>query len=402
MSLVEAMVRLLRGNLAGRHTLLAVCPNSEAVTRAALEAANIANAPLLYAATLNQVDTDGGYTGWTADAFAAFVRAESERFYLDTPVVLCLDHGGPWKKDRHVLEDWSFEETIVEVQRSFEACIDAGYELLHVDTTVDRRLPPSQPVPVEAIVGQTVTLMQHAEAYRARQRCGPLAYEVGTEEVGGGLQSEQRFSAFVDTLGVALDQHHLPHPSFIVGDVGTALDTAHFNPVRARRLSMQAQRIGALIKGHYTDGVTNPEAYPISGMGGANVGPEFSAVEYAALSDLVQLEQRLGKRAGLRQALRAALIESGRWEKWRRSEESGLTFDQLAPDRQAWLIETGARYVWTHPAVLNARQQLYENVGDYRDADAYVRWRIRQAILHYYHVFNLIDFNEVLLAALAS
>lgn len=394
------MVQLLQKPLARRHTLLAVCPNSEAVTRAALEAAAVANAPLLYAATLNQVDVDGGYTGWTPAVFARFVREESERMALDIPVVLCLDHGGPWKKDRHVREDRTFEETMADVYRSLEACIDAGYELLHVDTTEDRRLPPGQPVPVDHIVAQTVHLMQHAEAYRAQQQRAPLAYEVGTEEVGSGLQSEQRFGDFVTSLGAALRDQHLPPPSFIVGDVGTALDTAHFNPVRARRLSARAQQIGALIKGHYTDGVTNPEAYPLSGMGGANVGPEFSAVEYMALADLVRLERQLGKRAGLRQALREALIDSGRWKKWRRPEESGLDFEHLAPDRQAWLIETGSRYVWTHPAVVSARQRLYDNVAAHRDADAYVRWRIREAILHYYHVFNLIDFNNVLLREL--
>jgi hypothetical protein len=68
---VAVLSRLLLGPLADRdrpgtrHTLLAVCPNSEAVARAALRAAQEAGTPLLYAATLNQVDRDGGYTGWT-------------------------------------------------------------------------------------------------------------------------------------------------------------------------------------------------------------------------------------------------------------------------------------------------------------------------------------------------
>jgi len=46
-------------------TLFSVCPNSENVLKAALRAAKRAHAPIKFAATLNQVDIDRGYTGWT-------------------------------------------------------------------------------------------------------------------------------------------------------------------------------------------------------------------------------------------------------------------------------------------------------------------------------------------------
>ena len=50
-------------------TLLAVCPNSPAVIKAAFRAAKRNNAPIMFAATLNQVDNDGGYTGMTQKDF---------------------------------------------------------------------------------------------------------------------------------------------------------------------------------------------------------------------------------------------------------------------------------------------------------------------------------------------
>ncbi len=401
--LVDIIVQLLAGPLAdapgatGRHTLLAICPNSETVTRAALLAAQEANAPLLYAATLNQVDRDGGYTGWTPADLADFVADETARLGVDVPVILGLDHGGPWKKDAHAEADLPYDETLAEVTRSLDACIDAGYELLHLDPTVDLRLPPGTPVPVEDIVARTVELLDHAEAYRNQQGRGPLAYEVGTEEVGGGLQTTERFTAFLDQLEAALDRHDLPQPSFVVGDVGTRLDTEHFNAVRAEQLTTHAKRIGALIKGHYTDDVAHPEAYPLSGMGGANVGPGLSAAEYAALMDLVTLEQRVGRDSGFKEALRTAVVDSGRWKKWRHPEESELAFDELAPERQEWLVETGSRYVWTDPAVETARETLYANVAPFRGAEAFVTWRVKTAILRYFHAFNLTDFNDRLL-----
>jgi hypothetical protein len=45
-----------------RRTIFAACPNSMAVIRAALRSAKRNNSPVKFAATLNQVDIDGGYT----------------------------------------------------------------------------------------------------------------------------------------------------------------------------------------------------------------------------------------------------------------------------------------------------------------------------------------------------
>ena len=403
------LVKLLRGPLAvashagARHTLLAVCPNSTAVARAALLAAQEANSPLLYAATLNQVDRDGGYTGWTPAALADFVETETERLDLDIPVLLGLDHGGPWKKDLHRQQDLDYETTMQEVKRSITACVQAGYDLLHLDPTVDRRLPPDEPVPIETIVERTVELMRHAEDVRRGAGRSPIAYEVGTEEVSGGLQSEERFRSFLHQLDEAIQIHDLPAPSFVVGDVGTTLSGAGFNPDQARRLTKAAtDQFGALLKGHYTDDVAAPEAYPISGMGGANVGPGLSAVEVDAVRQLVQLEHRLNRDSGLIDALRRAVVDSGRWRKWLSDEEEGRAFSELSDDRQAWLVSTGSRYVWTTPAVEAARSTLYENVSDYRTPTVYVQWRLKTAILHYMHAFNLIDLTDRLMAALSE
>lgn len=389
--LAAVMARAL-ARASERRTLLAVCPNSDAVVRAALRAAREADAPLFLAATLNQVDRDGGYTGWTPAALATFVRAESARLGLDAPVILGLDHGGPWKKDAHRTEGLDYERTFAEVTRTLEACLDAGYGLLHLDATTDPRHPRG--VPVTVMAERTTALMRHAEAYRRQKGLPPPAYETGTEETGGGPEAERRFAAFLDALAGALDAAALPRPTFVVGDVGVALDAARFDAARARRMATRARAFGALLKGHYTDAVEDLVAYPLAGVGGANVGPGLAAVEYAALMDLVALERRLGHDAGFAETLRRAVIASGRWKKWLRADETGRPFDALAPERQAWLVETGSRYVWTHPDVAEARRRLYRNVRPLRDADAFVVWRIEEAVLRYVHAFHLAGFTD--------
>ena len=405
---VAHLAHLLRGPLAGsslsgpRHTLLAVCPNSEAVTRAALHAAQADRAPLLFAATLNQVDRDGGYTGWTPATFAQFVDAESKRLGLDVPVILGLDHGGPWKKDAHVQNGLDYDAALTETKRSITACVEAGYDLLHLDPTTDPEHPATTHVPIDRLVERTITLMRHAEAARRSAGRGPVAYEVGVEETDGP-GSETRFQSFCTQLAEALESTSLPRPSFVVGDVGTALASPAFDADRARRLAADAeQHLGALLKGHYTDDVAAPEQYPLSGVGGANVGPGLSSVEADALRELEALEQQLGHDSGLRDALRTAVVESGRWRKWLRPEEDGTPFEELPEERQRWLVDTGSRYVWTAPAVEAARTTLYENVSAYRDAEAYVQWRLRTAIHRYFHAFNLVGLADQLLTVLSD
>ena len=398
---VAMLARLLRGPLSdpdrpgARHTLLAVCPNSEAVTRAALLAAQEARTPLLYAATLNQVDRNGGYTGWTPDSLTAFVTTEVNRLDIDVPVFLGLDHGGPWAKDLHATDGLNTETAMAEAKRSITACVKAGYDLLHLDPGAGPPGTPTEPLPIETLVDRTVTLLHHAETVRRAEDRPPIAYEMGTDEARGGLQHEERIRPFLRRLRTALDERDLPHPSFVVGDLGTTLASGHFDADRAQQLVIAvADEMNALVKGHYTDDVDTPSDYPLSGVGGANVGPGLSAVEAEAVRDLMELETRIGTDSGMANALRTAVVESGRWQKWLCSEEQDCSFDELSDERQRWLVNTGSRYVWANPVVQAARSRLYENVAVYRDAEAYVRWRLKTAILHYMHAFNLIGLTD--------
>ena len=52
-----------------RRTIFAACPNSISVIKAALRSAKRCNSPVKFAATLNQVDTDYGYTGLNQQEF---------------------------------------------------------------------------------------------------------------------------------------------------------------------------------------------------------------------------------------------------------------------------------------------------------------------------------------------
>jgi D-tagatose-1,6-bisphosphate aldolase subunit GatZ/KbaZ len=381
-------------------TLLAVCPNSAAVLEAAVMAAARNRAPMLFAATLNQVDRDGGYTGWTQKAFVAAMEQYARKYAWEGPLYPCLDHGGPWLKDIHTLNHLSLDQTLREVKASLTACLEAGYQLLHIDPTVDRTLPPGEVIAIDVVVARTAELIAYSEAERERLGLPPVDYEVGTEEVHGGLVDFDNFERFIQGLRQELSARGLLHawPCFIVGKVGTDLHTTFFDPGSASRLYETVAPLGSLIKGHYTDWVENPEAYPATGMGGANVGPEFTAAEYLALADLSTKERDMCRyHLGLEPSNFMAVLEdtvnaSGRWKKWLQPEEHGRDFNDLTPERRAWLAQTGARYVWTSPAVLSARQQLYANLAHVlADPHAYVVDRIACSIDKYINSFHLFD-----------
>lgn len=402
--LVKRLIQL-RESGQRQMTLLAVCPNSAVVLEAAVKAASLYNAPMLFAATLNQVDTDGGYTGWTPVEFVRQMHAYARRYAWSGPLYPCLDHGGPWLKDQHTRDHLSLSESMGRVEESLTVCLEAGYQLLHIDPTVDRSLPVGEAVPIEMVVERTVELITHAEQVRRRLDLPQIAYEVGTEEVHGGLTAKEQIEHFSSLLRQALLDTGLADiwPCFIVAQVGTDLHTTTFDAQAARQLYDLFTPLGSLAKGHYTDWVENPADYPATGMGGANVGPEFTAAEYQALKALAIQEDLLIPKgaalqsSGFMRTLRTAVIDSGRWQKWLLADENGREFEQLSPERQDWLLQTGSRYTWTAPPVVEARQQLYGNLATRMpDPHRFVVDHVMQAIEKYLIQFNLVNALDIL------
>ncbi len=380
------------------YTLFAACPNSENVLIAALHSAKRANAPIKFAATLNQVDLDGGYTGWTQEDLVRKIREESYSIGYKGPIIVAVDHGGPWAKDIQAAEKWDLDRSMSWIKKSFRAAITAGYDLIHIDPTLDIF---EKNLSIETVVGRTVELMVDLEDYRVKSGLPGISYEVGTEEVHGGLVDLDIFNKFLYLLKEGLKKQKLDHawPVFIVAKVGTDLHTTVFDPAVAGEVVKIAKSYGSYIKGHYTDSVSNPEDYPSSGMGGANVGPEFTIAEFEAFNELSGLEAKLFKEgriaclSGFKEELTGAVIRSGRWKKWLLDGEDD--FESLSGERKEWILGTCSRYVWADPEVKCAQALLYKNLDPNGiDARDWVLLRIEAFMDKYFRSFNLIDINE--------
>jgi D-tagatose-1,6-bisphosphate aldolase subunit GatZ/KbaZ len=405
MDYILKRIRDLESGTGVKRTIFAACPNSISVVRAALKSSKRCDAPVKFAATLNQVDTDGGYTGLTHSEFVKTIRLHARNLNVKSPVIIAIDHGGPWLKDIHKNEKWPYERTMSAVKKSFESAIEAGFDLIHVDPTVDITITGGRNLSIDLVAERTVELIAHAEKFRVENKYPNISYEVGTEEVHGGLADLEVFRRFLELLrqGLGKEGLHNTWPCFVVGKVGTDLHTTTFDPSVAMKLSEIAGSYGSLIKGHYSDNVTNPEAYPESGMGAANVGPEFTEKEYDALMELEELQKsldtegRIGKPAQMRKQLWKSVIESGRWKKWLQPGEDPYNFYSAMAERQEWLIKTGCRYIWEDPEVVSERAHLYRNIAIQGiDAAAIVESSIESAMDRYFYSFNLTGLNKLL------
>ncbi|TAL80376.1 MAG: hypothetical protein EPN88_01315 [Bacteroidetes bacterium] len=388
-----------------KRTIFAACPNSHAVIRAALKSAKRCKAPIKFAATLNQVDIDGAYTGLTPSEFVRTIHLYARNLNVTSPVIIAIDHGGPWLKDIHNSEWWPYSKTMSAVKESFEAAIAAGYDLIHVDPTIDITLTGSTSISIEVVAERTLDLIAHTEKFRMKNSYPRISYEVGTEEVHGGLADLDVFKQFLELLRKGLKQKGLPDvwPCFVVGKVGTDLHTTTFDPKVAKQLVEIARSYGSLIKGHYSDNVTNPEAYPESGMGAANIGPEFTEMEYDALIELENIQQslfadgKIAKPAPMKRKLWDSVIISGRWKKWLLKDENADDFYANSHERQEWLIKTCCRYIWEDAEVVSTRARLYQNISNQGiDASSIVESSIEGAMDRYFYKFNLVGLNNLL------
>lgn len=387
-------------------TLFAVCPNSLAVIKASFRAAKRNNSPIKFAATLNQIDSDKGYVGMTQKEFTKMLANEARSVNFTGQYIVAIDHGGPWLKDKQSQEKWDLASAMDGVKKSFEDAIEAGYDLIHVDPTVDIFVPAGEIIDIRVVAERTVELINHSENFRRQHHYPAISYEVGTEEVHGGLANEDTFDTFIKLLKTGLEKEGLSNvwPCFIVGKVGTDLHTTTFDKDVASSLTKKVRKFGSYIKGHYTDGVVNPEDYPICGIGAANVGPEFTMSEYDALIELEQMEKTMFEKgqiavlSNIKKVLWELVIRSERWKKWLQPDEMGISFEEISSERKEWLIKTGCRYIWQHPEALVARYRLYENLNrNGIDAEEVVLSRIEHDMDKYFYAFNLVNLNDYLL-----
>jgi tagatose-1,6-bisphosphate aldolase non-catalytic subunit AgaZ/GatZ len=387
-------------------TLLGVCPMSPKIVRATLrEAAETAFAPM-FIATPRQVDADRGYTPWSQAEFREFVAETAAQAGYDGPIVLARDHGGPYQNTRDRGDPSVPTDRAMQYAREvFYADLAAGFDVLHVDATEDPSV--DGPLPIPDVVDRTVRLIEAVETRRREAGHDPVAYEVGTEEIAGGLTDPDSFERYIDSLSTRLAEAGLETAAervvFVVGQVGTTMRVDmrnQFDPERARRLVDVAAAHDMHVKVHYTDWLDDDALarFPDLGVGAANVGPEFAAAQVEALADLDRRERDLAARTdvthtGYLDALEEAVVAG---DSWRRLAPDGLDERETARfaerhRRQIALVH--GRYVMNGDRLRGRRRDLKRTIAAHTDLDPdeYVLDAIQSAVHRYVEAFGLRD-----------
>ena len=376
-------------------TLLGISPISRHIIDAALLAAKDLNSPIMFIASLNQVDFDRGYTGWTPKSFIRFIDREVKRLNTDIPIIIGLDHCGPWLKDLHIQKKYDFDEAMESTKKSLEAALTAGYDIIHIDTTVD---PYIENPSIEIVAERTISLLENAENFRKNNDIPPVNYEIGSDR--WIFKDEKHTRDLISMVLNGLKKRGLSDVKilFMVGDVDTRVIPGNrLNVKKARKLVDLASKYGLYLKTHSTDYVKNPEVFPQIGIGGANIGPMFADIEYRVIKKLAFREEELLERNIIEKSSKIldilfnSIVIDGRWRKY---SEKDLKL--LPRNRREFIIGLCSRYVLSKidGKIFELLQNL-SNIGI--NGEKVLLDELKNVIKGFLKSFNLCNVNKKIL-----
>lgn len=390
-------------------TLLGIGPVSVAVLQAALESARDLEFPLMFIATRNQIEIKefgGGYlNGWDQYDFVENTRRLATSIGYTGPMYFCRDHGGPWQRDEELREGEaiSLNEAMYKAETSLIHDMLAGFDLLHIDPTKGPESPYSQDV----IMDRTVALIDTLEI-EAHREDKTIGYEVGTEDIIGGITSVCMFADFVARLTERLRSGGLPKPLFVVGQTGTLLkmnrNVGEFEIENTRTLCKAAAYYDIGFKEHNTDYVMPGllRLHPFIGITGANVAPEFGHAETTALLELAEAEAQISSLSNsptshLKEKMQAEIFKLKKWRKWLTDKDKNLTEEDIRNDevKLQELTVTCGHYTFSHPNIIEARKILYAKLSRLEPHKTVIS-TIRAVIEKYVEAFCLEGFNNYL------
>jgi hypothetical protein len=362
-----------------RCTLLGVGPMSVNCVDAAVELANLHEIPMMLIASRRQIDSEafgGGYVNnWTTAQFASYVMDRDKK----GKVLLARDHGGPWQNTREKEQGLGLRRAMDSAKSSYLADIEAGFQVLHIDPSVDIHGQP----PVDEVLSRVFELYEYC--WSQAQRLGrEVIFEIGTEEQSGSTNSQEELNYTLNAMQEFCTRNRLPQPSFVVIQAGTRVmekrNVGSFDsPIRVAQEIPAEIQLPKMIEicNHYV----SDEAlqwHPRLGIHAANVAPEFGVAETMALLEVLegngcdtQAETFLGLAYGSR-----------KWDKW-------MLKNTEASDRDRAII--AGHYVFATPECQELKAQAASKLQHKGiELDDYLKRQVKGSILRYLTNFRLV------------
>ncbi len=206
----------LERSLARRATLLGVGPMSVNCVDATLELANQHDVLLMLIASRRQIDS-AEFTRRLCQqldhhAFARYVIDRDKK----GKVFLARDHGGPWQNPLEVEKNLSLRRAMESAKASFAADLEAGFQILHIDPSLDIH---GQTHPDE-VLDRIFELYEFCCGY-ARRLGREVMFEIGTESKTAAPTSCRSWSTPWTPCKHFCKKNKCPFPLFVVVQVGT-------------------------------------------------------------------------------------------------------------------------------------------------------------------------------------
>lgn len=367
-------------------TLLGVGPMSKNCIDATIELANEYCTPLMLIASRRQIDSEqfgGGYVeNWTTEQFADYVR------YKDTQknIILARDHGGPWQNELEISNKLNLNDAMQSAKESYRADIDAGFQMLHIDPSVDIHANPN----IDQVLERVYELYEFCWTY-SQQKKQDVIFEIGTEEQNGSNNTQEELEYTLECMRKFCKSNKLPYPSFIVIQAGTRVmemrNVGSFDsPIRvANELPPEIQiprmisicnHYKIFMKEHNADYLSTDSLkwQPRLGIHAANIAPEFGVAESKAFIDLME---NSNQNILLEEFLRIS-YESKKWEKWMINATS-------ASDKDRAIIS--GHYIFSTAECLELKNQARFHI---KDLDTQLKNKVKESIFRYMKAFNLV------------
>ncbi|MBF0109788.1 MAG: class II D-tagatose-bisphosphate aldolase, non-catalytic subunit [Magnetococcales bacterium] len=370
-----------------RCTLLGVGPMSLNCVDAAIELANEHDSLIMLVASRRQIDADdfgGGYVNrWSTRRFAEYVIGQDKK----GRVILARDHGGPWQNDQERKAGLSLRQAMDSAKKSFKADIESGFDLIHIDPSIDIHGEPD----VDEVLQRIFELYEYCWSV-AQDHRRKILFEIGTEEQSGATHHIDYLAYVLNEVKTFCKKNNLPFPTFVVSQTGTrVMETRNVgsfeSPIRlpyelpagiqVPRIVDLCDRHGVWLKEHNADYLSDEALswHPKLGIHAANVAPEFGVAETRAF---VQLMRRHALYEECDAFLELAL-RSGKWAKWMMDQTS-------ADDTQRAII--AGHYVFSDPVCIDIKNRVQSRLPNIR-IDDILKNEVKKTLFRYMKFFHL-------------
>jgi D-tagatose-1,6-bisphosphate aldolase subunit GatZ/KbaZ len=372
-ALLDLIARHRQGHATG---VTSICSAHPIVIEASLrQAQRSGQALVLFEATCNQVNQDGGYTGMTPADFVRFVHGIAERVDFDVArIALGGDHLGP--------NPWTALDAAAAMDKAevmVAAYVAAGFRKIHLDCSMACAGDP-EPLPEAEIVRRAVRLARASEdAWRQAGGEAPV-YVIGTEVPvpGGATEAIEGLALTTPEAALAtIEAHRVAFQDAGLGDAWDRViasvvqpgvefdhhDVIDYDSAKAQPLSQSISGVpGMVFEAHSTDYQTRDglAALVRDHFAILKVGPGLTFALREALWALDAIEREwiaADRQARLREVtVRRMQAAPGYWQRYYHGE--GRT---LATDLQ-YSLSDRIRYYWPDAQIEQARQQLFDNL----------------------------------------